>query len=64
MTVSCYLTVNRHFDEVEVSAEAKYEITKVHLGSVLGYIEAKYGEDALLKLLDAHNIPPVYSSAV
>ena len=79
MTVNATLTVERHSQYAKEYAVKKVGYSETdHFGlaafsqgwtesafaSLINNIEAKYGEDALLKLLDNINMSPVYSSAV
>ena len=75
MTVNASLTIQRYTeygsenynksDTNSVYSKA-WELgwTQESFACVLRDVEAKYGEDALLKILDVANIPPVFSSAV
>lgn len=79
MTVNATMTVERHAEYAKEYAKTKvgYSETDIHglaafsqgwtesaFASLINQIEAKYGEDALLKLLDNIQMSPVYSSAV
>jgi len=77
--VHSILTVNRHietakeqaiercgYSETDHSSIANFCLgwTESAFAHVLSAIADKYGEDALLKILDSTNISPVYKSAV
>ena len=77
--VHCMLTVQRHTETAKERAMERYGYpetdhsgianfclgwTESAFAHVLMSIASKYGEDALLKILDNTNVPPVYKSAV
>ena len=73
MTVNALLTVTRHAEYASEKAgqtshamKIAYELgwTQSAFASVLNAIESKYGEDALLKILDRSCIMPIYGSTV
>ena len=75
MTVNAILTIEcdakdasekKQFSDKDYALRVAYELgwTQSMAASILNRIEARYGEDALLKILDSVGISPVYSSAV
>ena len=70
MSVNALLSVTRHAEHASEKAgitnhamKIAYELgwTQSAFAAVLNEIEAKYGENALLKIIDNVNLMPIYS---
>lgn len=72
MTVNAMLTIQRDLERgaaawpADLAGQVAFQLgwTQSAFANVLHQIESKYGEDALLKILDNACIRPVFSSAI
>ena len=73
MSVNALLSVTRHAEyasekagQTNTALKMAYELgwTQSAFAAVLNEVEAKYGQDALLKIMDRVNLMPIYGSTI